>query len=519
MPSKTQNTDSSKIQYQNQTHEPTISSNSARSYKMADPENVMENERVTNLVMQQIKELIQIDNNLNSKLKEIENKVTRTGSSFTDIKNSVDRFSERLDFIEKNLEKFMGLYEVVTNIFNPFTTDSNKSTIVQKEDAPFNRDNLSHPETSSASYSAVNPSGFNSNNSSSNSTSISSSSVNNTKSNVTSESKILSQQNKQQTTKSTASNNSTSTGPDNSSAHKENQTSQQPQKNIEEKTTTSQISPNQSIPGKEQAQNRFAELKRQKESAANTGSANLASSTNPPLSPSINTHLSSPTPSLIVIDNNELNHSANSMNSNIIINPASTVTNTDATHAMTDSPINVEIRPTLKNDSRSGLTIIDSFNMPISSDPYMNQSSRILADERSESNDGSLKLSSEISAAQIDPSEPSCLTGLSSSDQLLLPSLYAGEVSSEYHFSLAGGKDIKSIADLISGLKGMDDKTFKNYVNDDSNDFAEWIGLVSENKDAADLLSPLNERLEFIAALECMITEDLTSIDPEKGVP
>jgi len=38
-------------------------------YKYVDPERAEDNERVTNLIMQQIKELIEIDNNLNKKLK------------------------------------------------------------------------------------------------------------------------------------------------------------------------------------------------------------------------------------------------------------------------------------------------------------------------------------------------------------------------------------------------------------------------------------------------------------------
>ncbi len=94
-----------------------------------DPVKLEENERVTNLIMQQIKELIEIDNNLNNKIKDIENKLNENTDTMNTTKDTVDGYSDRLNMIEKNMEKFMGLYEVITNKFNPFVTEEEGDSI------------------------------------------------------------------------------------------------------------------------------------------------------------------------------------------------------------------------------------------------------------------------------------------------------------------------------------------------------------------------------------------------------
>ncbi len=101
-------------------------SNAPATEQYVDPERLEENERITNLIMQQIKELIEIDNNLNVKIKEIENKMKSNTSTTQYVKDVVDKFHQRLESIEKNMEKFMGLYEVVTSRFNPFVEEDQR---------------------------------------------------------------------------------------------------------------------------------------------------------------------------------------------------------------------------------------------------------------------------------------------------------------------------------------------------------------------------------------------------------
>jgi len=103
-------------------------------FEYVDPGRVADNERITNLIMQQIKELIEIDNNLNAKIKELETKLGENSTTLASTKHIVEQFDQRLDLIEKNMEKFMGLYEIVTNRFNPFVTEEQKG--IPAEQAP-----------------------------------------------------------------------------------------------------------------------------------------------------------------------------------------------------------------------------------------------------------------------------------------------------------------------------------------------------------------------------------------------
>lgn len=106
----------------------------AQEFQYVDPQKAEDNERITNLIMQQIKELIEIDNNLNAKNKELENKISENASTLSSTKSLVEQFNSRLELIEKNMEKFMGLYEVVTNRFNPFVSEEDDDGAVSKPD-------------------------------------------------------------------------------------------------------------------------------------------------------------------------------------------------------------------------------------------------------------------------------------------------------------------------------------------------------------------------------------------------
>lgn len=85
-----------------------------------------ESKSVMNLLLEQIKELITITNGLNSKIKSHQVRIDSFDSSIQEIKKKSQDFDERMLSFEKNMEKFIGLYEVVTNQYNPFveTTDS-----------------------------------------------------------------------------------------------------------------------------------------------------------------------------------------------------------------------------------------------------------------------------------------------------------------------------------------------------------------------------------------------------------
>jgi hypothetical protein len=87
-----------------------------------------ENKSIMNLLLEQIKELITITNGLNSKLKTHQVRLDSFDSSIQEIKKKSHDFDERMLAFEKNMEKFIGLYEVVTNQYNPFV-ETNTSDV------------------------------------------------------------------------------------------------------------------------------------------------------------------------------------------------------------------------------------------------------------------------------------------------------------------------------------------------------------------------------------------------------
>ena len=94
-----------------------------------------ETKSVMNLLLEQIKELITITNGLNTKIKNHQVRIDSFDSSIQEIKKKSQDFDERMIAFEKNMEKFIGLYEVVTNQYNPFveTTDDFSSSDLGNE--------------------------------------------------------------------------------------------------------------------------------------------------------------------------------------------------------------------------------------------------------------------------------------------------------------------------------------------------------------------------------------------------
>ncbi len=115
--------------YESQTSQTNNSQeNSNPNVELIDAERYAENERITNLVMQQIKELIEIDNNLNIKIKELENRVAQNTSSIANAKSIIEEFQKKMASFDKNMEKFLGLYEIITNRFNPFVSNNEENS-------------------------------------------------------------------------------------------------------------------------------------------------------------------------------------------------------------------------------------------------------------------------------------------------------------------------------------------------------------------------------------------------------
>jgi archaellum component FlaC len=81
---------------------------------------------MTNLIIEQIRSLIEINVALNGKVKEITAKLDSYDKGIKSINEQVKGFDDRISKIESNMEKFIGLYEIVTNKYNPFLEEDDK---------------------------------------------------------------------------------------------------------------------------------------------------------------------------------------------------------------------------------------------------------------------------------------------------------------------------------------------------------------------------------------------------------
>jgi hypothetical protein len=112
-----------------------ISKRSIASYLDEIKENY-EDAKLISLVIKQVKELIEIDNNLNKKITEVEVTIKNEVSEREKLAKSLDETKKEIKGLEKNMEKFIALYELVTNQFNPFIEKQDQNLNLQKIDIP-----------------------------------------------------------------------------------------------------------------------------------------------------------------------------------------------------------------------------------------------------------------------------------------------------------------------------------------------------------------------------------------------
>lgn len=70
-------------------------------------------------------------------------------------------------------------------------------------------------------------------------------------------------------------------------------------------------------------------------------------------------------------------------------------------------------------------------------------------------------------------------------------------IAQESYFKLCNGKEIKSIDELKSILKKIDDSTFNFHVNGERNDFYNWIKDVFQDKTLAIMVKNISDRKEM----------------------
>jgi archaellum component FlaC len=131
-----------------QKHEEEINKRSIASYLDEIKENY-EDAKLISLVIKQVKELIEIDNSLNQKITEIEATIRNEISEREKLAKSLESTKKEIKGLEKNMEKFIALYELVTNQFNPFIEKNAEQPNLPTTDSAKAIPSLAIPESSS----------------------------------------------------------------------------------------------------------------------------------------------------------------------------------------------------------------------------------------------------------------------------------------------------------------------------------------------------------------------------------
>ena len=77
----------------------------------------------------------------------------------------------------------------------------------------------------------------------------------------------------------------------------------------------------------------------------------------------------------------------------------------------------------------------------------------------------------------------------------------------EKDFKFGNGSSISDINGLWNSLGEMDDGTFRSYVNDEKNDFANWVKDVLNDNELAEKLFATKDKGESLKAVEDRIRE------------
>jgi hypothetical protein len=76
-----------------------------------------------------------------------------------------------------------------------------------------------------------------------------------------------------------------------------------------------------------------------------------------------------------------------------------------------------------------------------------------------------------------------------------------GRAPEQYSFYLHDGRKLKSVFELIDELETMTDETFRKYVTETENHFANWVEHVFSEKSLADELRHLQNRIDTQRAI------------------
>lgn len=102
--------------------------------------------KLNSLIIDQVKELIEIDNNLSQRIDDIASEIKKEIEHREKLATIVDTHFEKVKELEGNMEKFLGLYEMVTNQFNPFVDKGSSEMFLDDVDKKYPNPVVPDPE-------------------------------------------------------------------------------------------------------------------------------------------------------------------------------------------------------------------------------------------------------------------------------------------------------------------------------------------------------------------------------------
>lgn len=84
--------------------------------------------KLDSIIIDQVKELIEIDNNLNNKIEDLRVDLKKEVEEREKLAKRVESHYAELKDLEKSIRKFIALYELITNQYNPFVNQDDEET-------------------------------------------------------------------------------------------------------------------------------------------------------------------------------------------------------------------------------------------------------------------------------------------------------------------------------------------------------------------------------------------------------
>ena len=91
-------------------------------------------------------------------------------------------------------------------------------------------------------------------------------------------------------------------------------------------------------------------------------------------------------------------------------------------------------------------------------------------------------------------------------------------IPSEKSFVLKDGTKIKGLRELASILPKLDENTFTHHVNEEKNDFANWIEEVFKNATLADKIKDITSPTIIAAIIKIYLSKKELERDSEKEI-